>query len=208
MTGSRCAACGAATSAPFCRPCLRGSYCTAAFFVHEGAVMALGRYFAGADPSPLADSLIRFKYLGERAAGHALRRLFRDAAHGLAPGCDAVVPVPLHPRRLRERGYNQSAWLARGAAVALDVELSFTALKRILDTAPQAAAGTPAARRTLKNAFRADHKAFEGRSVLLVDDVFTTGATVADARRALLEAGAARVNVAVLLAAGTGKMHA
>ena len=170
-----------------------------------GRVLRIGRYFRGPEVSPLASTLLRFKYRADRAAGHSLRLLFRRCGATLPPVYDLVVPIPLHRVRLRERGYNQAAWLARGAAHALRIGMQPDALVRIIDTPAQATA-SGGSRRALRNAFQARASVVGERSVLLVDDVYTTGATAADAARTLLAAGATSVDLAVLVVAG-GKSH-
>jgi ComF family protein len=110
---------------------------------------------------------------------------------------DLVVPVPLHWRRRWQRGYNQSAALAHGLASGLRLPCRPRALRRIRST-PMQTQQTPAARRhNLRGAFRA-MPAVKDYSVLLVDDVLTTGSTVSEASRALLQAGARCVTVAVV----------
>ncbi|MRG92639.1 ComF family protein [Polyangium spumosum] len=151
----------------------------------------------------LAVALRRFKYeerpdLG-RPLGHLLRRLVREQA----PAVDVVVPVPLHPRRLVERGYNQAALLARAAAGELGVPLAARALVRHRDTPKQAHLGRAERLVNVEQAFfvRAP-RAVRGLRVLLVDDVATTGATFEACRGALLRAGAREVVAFCLARAG------
>ncbi len=114
-------------------------------------------------------------------------------------GADVVIPVPLHWWRRLRRGYNQSECLALAVAAHLKVPHSPSALKRIRPTKSQVVLTATARRENLKGAFRASRRTnVSGRKVLLVDDVLTTGSTVSDAARALKEAGASAVHVAVL----------
>lgn len=102
-------------------------------------------------------------------------------ASALPPGYrpDLVIEVPLHPVRLRERGYNQAALLADAVAAAIGAPRPARALRRVRPTKTQALLGPAERRRNLDGAFRlADAGAWKGRSVLLVDDVLTTGATL------------------------------
>jgi ComF family protein len=105
---------------------------------------------------------------------------------------DVLVPVPLHPRRQRARGYNQSLLLAREVSQRLDLPLAAGAVVRRRDTPPQArAAEADARRRNVAGAFDGRPGAVAGRRVLLVDDVTTTGATLDACARALLAQGVA-----------------
>jgi len=122
-----------------------------------------------------------------------------DGPGALDPdGPEVIAPVPLHPRRLRWRGFNQSLELA----CALDGKgrgvISPKALARTRDTPPQSRLSGPERWENIKGAFAADGRIVAGRSVLLVDDVMTTGATVEQAVKALLAEGAARVDVLAL----------
>jgi ComF family protein len=114
-------------------------------------------------------------------------------------GGQAVVPVPLHWWRRWKRGFNQSAILARRVANKMNVPFLPRVLRRIRPTRRQTEV-TPAARReNVRGAFRAvSHPALRDRSVLLIDDVMTTGSTAGEAAKALRNAGAKRVVVAVL----------
>ncbi len=124
------------------------------------------------------------------------------------PVPDVVVPVPLHERRLRERGFNQSLELARGLAGRTGIGLAATALSRLRDTVPQARLERAERLLNLKGAFAADPRQVAGRRVLLVDDVSTTGATLVECTAALLAAGAATVDVAVLARTAEPDMRA
>ena len=107
---------------------------------------------------------------------------------------DLVVPVPLFGRRQRLRGYNQSALLARELARLDGLPLAVRALSRRRDTPPQArSVDAETRRRNVAGAFAADRRQVEGRRVLLVDDVMTTGATLDACAQALRQGGAASV---------------
>ena len=107
---------------------------------------------------------------------------------------DLVVPVPLFGRRQRLRGYNQSALLARELARLDGLPLAERGLSRRRDTPPQArSVDAEARRRNVAGAFAADGRRVEGRRVLLIDDVMTTGATLDACAQALRQGGAASV---------------
>lgn len=144
--------------------------------------------------SPLKEALGRFKYVGARVAGADLGPLLTAhlAAHPLP--VDGVAPVPLHPNRLRARGFNQAEALANGMAATAGLPLLLHAVERVRDTPPQARQPSRAHRHAnMQAAFRADPAVVAGRSILLVDDVCTTGATLNAAAEALKAAGAAQV---------------
>ena len=118
----------------------------------------------------------------------------------LVAGADIVVPVPLHRRRLWWRRYNQSALLARTIAARGGKRLGVAVLARTRPTEQQVGLSASERDRNVRGAFRVPPEAkpeIAGRRVLLVDDVYTTGATAKAATRALLRAGAAAVDVLV-----------
>ncbi len=140
---------------------------------------------------PLDRLVPRFKFHGDLAAGRLLARLMADALPA-APRPQALVPVPLHPARLRGRGYDQALELARPLARQLRIPLLADGLRRVRDTAPQSELDAGARRRNLRGAFAAGSGPLPAH-VALVDDVMTTGATLHAAARALRRAGVARV---------------
>jgi ComF family protein len=160
---------------------------------------AVGAYRDG-----LRTAIHALKY-GRRAAVAApLAALLAREGAGLFPGgpgelFDAVVPVPLHPTRLAERGFNQAELLAGPCAKAWGRPLHPRALARIRPTRPQTELDAPARRGHVAGALRvARPRDVAGQRLLLVDDVLTTGATVQAAARALRDGGAAAVGVLVL----------
>ncbi len=113
---------------------------------------------------------------------------------------DCVVPIPLHPGKLRKREYNQSVILACRLAKHMGLECDVFGLKRIRDTRPQIElSGEIERRRNVRGAFSvAAPQNFQNRSVLLVDDVFTTGSTCDECSKMLLKSGAYKVQVLTL----------
>lgn len=161
------------------------------------------RNFAWHGPySGLLGELLRtFKFNARLGLSRVLAALAREAWERAArdgPAPDLVVPAPLHPRRLAERGYNQSLLLARGLKSLPGLQLDPAALSRIRDTPPQARLAGAERRDNLRGAFAADPGRVDGRGVVLVDDVMTTGNTLEEASLALLRAGARSVDVLVL----------
>ncbi len=151
-----------------------------------------GLVLAGFDYGNPVDGLIRhFKFQAQLGAGRLLARLCEPAFEDSRPM--ALVPVPLHIRRLRQRGFNQSLELARywGRRRGLPVQPS--ALIRHRDTAMQSTLTSPEREPNVRGAFRAVMPL--PRHVALIDDVFTTGATCRAAREALFAAGVQQVDV-------------
>ncbi len=121
-----------------------------------------------------------------------LAGLMRDylAAHPLPAG--VLIPVPLHPDRLRERGFNQSALLAQALATA-DLPVIDDCLARLRPTQVQMTLGHEERKRNVAGAFGCQDERVKGRRVLLIDDVCTTGSTLDACAIALKESGAASV---------------
>lgn len=139
------------------------------------------------------------KYDRVRPAAGVLGRMVSDALLQLVSQFDGkspwVVPVPLHQKKLRERGFNQSELIARAAMKITPIgDVNCSVLYRVRPTESQTGL-TPQQRRTnIRGAFRVlDSDKISGRDILLVDDVFTTGTTASECARVLRKAGAPRV---------------
>jgi ComF family protein len=198
---SQCAACDVPVGAAVL-------LCTACAVSAERAPPTCGESFGEFDDEwlaafeyggAIATAIARLKYQGRSDLGPRLGRALLDAASHFARAIDLVVPVPIHPRRLAERGYNQSALLATPVARGLDVHLAPRVLDRSQDTPRQAALDRAERLVNVSGAFSVRTPALvRGAHVLLVDDVRTTGATLAACSAALHGAGAARVRALVL----------
>jgi ComF family protein len=170
------------------------------------ACMAAPRAFARARAACLYDEhsrdlILKLKHADRTDLASLFARWIARAAVELVEDCEAVVPVPLHRSRLFSRRYNQAAEVARPLARQVNLTYRPDVLVRARDTGTQGGKSSRGRRINVKGAFRVPssrRKQIEGRRVLLIDDVFTTGATVEACAKALLAAGAAGVDVAVI----------
>ena len=170
------------------------------------------RTFAAFNYGFPVDKLIQsFKY-GHRLTlaatlGRELVKLIQSSQPNLPsqPACepapervaDLVIPLPLHPLRLRERGFNQALELARPLAAALDLPLEISACTRIRHTPPQAGLSWKKREASIRGAFHCARD-LSGQRILLIDDVMTTGASLNDCARALKSRGASEVTLLVV----------
>ncbi|MCK1790888.1 ComF family protein [Pseudomonas violetae] len=147
------------------------------------------------------DSLItRFKHSAKwpygRLLGELLAQFLQHRFDEHMPRPDALVPVPMATRRLRQRGFNQAAMLARWLAQMLEIPCDEKLVRRIQDTRAQQDLKADARKKNLHDAFDLTPNAsIKGRHLALVDDVLTTGATAQALARLLMAAGAARIDV-------------
>jgi ComF family protein len=145
---------------------------------------------------PVQELVHRFKY-GKKI--HLARPLGLLTARGLAAFAeeaapDCIVPVPLHHKRLRERGFNQSQLLGRVLAKQWSIPLSINNLRRVRWTEPQVGLSASERERNVRGAFAvADSVCFREKRLQLIDDVYTTGSTVEECVRTLKRAGASEV---------------
>ncbi len=145
---------------------------------------------------PLDRLITSLKFGGRLALAELLGGLMVQRLRPFDVLPDTLVPVPLHPRRLRQRGYNQAVELARPLARALGVPLGAELCRRTRATPSQSELNREARARNVRGAFEA--APLTGQRVALIDDVMTTGATVASLAQAVRRAGAVRVEVWVL----------
>lgn len=191
-----CDACSAAVhwmQPPLCECCGRevggGNRCQqcARERLHIDGIRACSRFEAG-----IREAIHGLKYSGRRALAAPLAELLAQTASGLEPA-DAIVSVPLHPKRERERGYNQSALLARELSHRLGAPV-LPALKRVRHTSNQVGLNRRERQANVKAAFSCTQPSIvAGKRLLLVDDVCTTGSTLEACAEPLLRARAAAV---------------
>jgi ComF family protein len=222
MWPGRCPACNEKLSAdsptpstaPFCEECAAGltpidsPICTRCGlpFDSAGPDHLCGECLA--DPPPFAraragfeygasarDAVLRLKYGKVQWVGEALGRLLCNIA-GISTLPDILVPVPLHPKRLVKRGFNQAALLAAPSARLLGRPIRANVVQRVQETPPQAGQTRHERFANLRGAFICNNEpAVQGKRILLIDDVITTGATVREVSRTLTKAGAESVEV-------------
>ncbi len=112
---------------------------------------------------------------------------------------DVIIPVPLHPQRLKERGYNQSDYFARGLSNMLEIPLNPNILKRSIATGTQTKKSRFSRYENMKDVFEVtDPVLIAGKHILLVDDVITTGATIEACSMKLLEIPDTRISIATI----------
>ena len=152
---------------------------------------------------PPVDFLItRLKFTGRLACARVLGELFATAlAERGDPPPDCIVPVPLHPRRLRERGFNQALELARAAARRCGIPLWINGLQRVRHTVPQTQLDARQRQTNPLGAFALDAP-LPGTRVALMDDVVTTASTVAECARVLRASGATEIEIWAIGRAG------
>ncbi len=147
----------------------------------------------------LHDLLVQFKFQGKERLIKPLGQKLRLYLGQTQIECDLVLPVPLHPSRLRERGFNQSLLLAQVVASELQVPLERRLLFKTKATAPQTSLKGDDRRKNLRNVFDVrDKDRIQGKRILMIDDVFTTGATMKEVAQILKKAGASQVEGLVL----------
>ncbi len=179
-----CPRCGEAMGAPSALPC---GHCQRHPPPFDELVSAC------AWQAPVTGFVGGLKFREQLPAARLLGHLLADAVSGRPPP-DVLLPVPLHARRLRQRGYNQAREIARFTARRLGLPIDPTLVKRTRPTPPQQGLHARERRRNLRGAF-ALTGALPGKHVAIVDDVVTTGSTVGEIARLLRRAGAERVVV-------------
>lgn len=135
------------------------------------------------------------KYRGNIAFGEAIAAQMINFVFSLGWPVEITIPVPLGKKRLKERGYNQVGLVAGPLAYELGVRYEPGALQKIRETRTQVGLGVSQRGENVRDAYQADPTVVKNRSILLVDDVATTGATISACTAALLSAGAQEVYV-------------
>lgn len=192
----RCCLCGFAGTPPDLDLC---SYCHADLpwdFLQLPSLLAALRF----EP-PVADLIRGLKYSGELENARVLGELLAQAARARGdPLPRLLVPVPLHAARTSKRGFNQAASIARYAGRALAIPQAWHAVRRVRDTPSQTGLGIDERHENVRGAFalanaRARRQLVDAGHVAVVDDVTTTGSTLAEIKCVLLAAGVRRVDL-------------
>lgn len=154
--------------------------------------VALYRY------APPVDHFIRaIKFHNDLGLAKMLGRRFAAKVHEIGWYPEVILPIPLHPARLRSRGFNQALELARPVAKRLALMPDIDGVERVRDTPSQTSLNQQQRQKNLRGAFRVVRD-YSGKSVAIVDDVMTTGHTAESLARALLRAGAREIRVWVI----------
>lgn len=196
ITGERCMKCGkpvAEEETQYCLDCSKKKH-----LFEQG--LALWSY-----DSRVKQAVYRFKYKNRREyAAYFGRELVRHYYRQMEGwGADAVLPVPLHAKRYKKRGFNQAELLAKEIGRYLHLPVYADFLLRMKNTKPQKELNEKERQKNLKNAFKIDENSVKLKKVILVDDIYTTGATVDIISEVLKEAGIDKVYV-VSLCIGKG----
>lgn len=191
---------------PRCLKCGKGlkvtkqEYCGDCAHKHHYYVSGRALYEYGS----VADSLYRLKYEGRQeyaqAYGDELARYLGDFIKRVKP--DALIPIPLHWTRKGKRGYNQAALLAKSLGKQVGVPVKEKVLIRVRKTAPMKLLNPVERQNNLKKAFLIRGNDVKLKTVIIVDDIYTTGATIDEAARTLLEAGVEKIYFVTLAVGG------
>ena len=194
ITGSLCPVCGTTFSnSPaenhLCGNCLENKTyfsCARAVFSYETIIL---------------NAIHQFKYGNNISVGEMLASFMADFSFPDIDFTDysLIIPVPLHIKRLRERGFNQSLILARAIGKKRQIPVNFSLLKRHKFTLTQTGSNKTERKQNIKGAFEvSDKENIAGKNIILVDDVYTTGATINECAKTLIKAGAQKVTVLTL----------
>ena len=189
-------------AAPWCMICGKGmrregELCEEC---QKGRIHAFRRARALYDYPSVAPSIYRFKYGGRREYkdffGEEMARHLGDFIRGAE--ADGLVPIPLHKRRMRKRGYNQAAELAKVLGAHLGLPVYEGLLLRVKNTAPLKEQNYKERQNNLKKAFLVRQNDVKLKTIILIDDIYTTGSTVDEAAMALRQGGIENVYVVTL----------
>ncbi|MCI8342362.1 MAG: ComF family protein [Firmicutes bacterium] len=153
--------------------------------------------FAVYDYKFVKKSIKSFKFDGYKFYGEGFSKIMFETAQKNFPNIfsdsDIIIPVPIHKKRFKKRGFNQSVIMGRGIARLAGIEFSEKALIRKTNTIPQSGLSIEERLKNIKNAFEIGNCDIKGKNILLIDDIFTTGATLNECAKVLKENGAKEI---------------
>jgi ComF family protein len=161
--------------------------------VNETAGLLAGRRATGIHDGALKSAVLAFKYKHMPRLADVLAARLVDELRRANWNATVITAVPLHADRLHERGYNQSQLLALRLAESVGLPFNGDLIRRIRNTRPQVGLNQSERLENVAGAFEADPAAAAGQSVVVIDDVYTTGATLSACADALKRAGAAKI---------------
>lgn len=190
----RCVKCGKGleNEGNFCEDCKNGNHLYTqgrAVWKYEGVV---------------ADSIINYKYHSRKAYGEVYALwIVRCLGYWIkSKKIDMIIPVPIHEKRREKRGYNQTELIAEKVAVLLNIKYCDDMVIRDKNTTPQKALSVLERMKNMQRAFKVVKNGFEGKNVLIIDDIYTTGVTMDALSLVLINAGAANVYFAAVSEGG------
>ena len=182
VVGRVCKFCGQPVKgSDICGPCRNDDHAYEAYRAYG--------YYTGV----LREAVLRLKYQNDIGISRVLAKFLEDVVRSTSWEYDIIIPIPLSAKKLAERHYNQASRLAKPLAALLEKPFRPHALRRIREVGSQVGLDMRARLENVTNAFRAEPKEVKGKNILLVDDVFTTGATMESAASELKIAGAKQV---------------
>ncbi len=174
-------------------------------FWHKLPLQRATSYFHYHKGSSFRQLLHLLKYAGRHDIGEAMGRFMAKelAGSGFFEGIDLLVPVPLHPRKKKSRGYNQSECIAKGISAITRIPLSPAAVARSRQTDTQTHKSAYERWENVKDVFRLRHPdQLAGKHILIIDDVLTTGATITACADAFAQVEGVRISILTLAVAG------
>jgi ComF family protein len=184
-------------SGPACKICgmptVSAHTATCELCLKEGPPFSKVLYY-GIYEGTLKEAIHLLKFNGVKSLSKPLGLMLSELQ---IPNADGIVPVPLNHKNLKQREFNQTASISRHLSKELKIPLMLNVLKKTKDTLPQTDVTGKERLKNVKNAFKVSSMV-EGLNLLLVDDVITTGATIRECAKALINAGAESVNVVAL----------
>lgn len=159
------------------------------------------QYIKGSDFDKI---LFELKYHGRKEIGEIMGRYMSQHLldTGFFEGIDMIIPIPLHKKRYKKRGYNQSEWLAKGISTITQIPINTTSIKRTIPNSTQTHKNVWDRWEDVQNIFEVcSPNEITGKHILLVDDVLTTGATIISCASAIMKIQGVKISILTLAAA-------
>jgi len=152
-------------------------------------IMMATSFYAFSKKSKVQNLLHQLKYKGVKEVGYVVGKLFGSDLKkaDYFKNIDFIVPVPLHKNKLKKRGYNQSEWIAKGISESMKIPIKTEVLYRKVDSQTQTKKGRYKRWKNVDEIFGISNHELDGKNILLIDDVVTTGATIEACAQVLIQ---------------------